>query len=98
MNEYYYSCQFLYVLLLDSNVWVTVIDLNCLELLIVELINRFISMYYHRFVYTLLNRNVHSVIDDITGLVARAGTTETALPAEEANQIPPGGLIEWTYI
>ena len=65
-----------------------------LLLLVVELVNRFISMYYYRSVYTLWNRRVHSVIDDITGPVARAGPAEAALPAEEANQIPPGGLIE----
>ena len=44
--------------------------------------------------YTLLNRRVYSVIDDITGTVA--GTTEAAPSVEEANQVPPGGLIEWT--
>ena len=53
-------------------------------------------MYYHRFVHTLLDRRAHSVIDDITGPVARAGNAETAPPAEKANQVPPGGLIEWT--
>ena len=94
MNEYYCSCQFLYVLLLDSNVWITVTDLNCLELLIVELINMFISMYYHKSVYTLLNRRVHSVIDDIISLLACASTAEATTPVEEANQIPPGWLIE----
>ena len=52
-------------------------------------------MYYHRFVYTLLNSRVHSAIDDITSPVARAGIAEAAPPEEEANQIPPGGLIEW---
>ena len=51
-------------------------------------------MHYHRLVHTLLNRRVHSVINDITGQVARTGNAETAPPAEEANQIPPGGLIE----
>ena len=51
-------------------------------------------MYYHRFVYTLLNRPVHSVIDDITGLVACAYTADAAPPVEEANQVPSGGLIE----
>ena len=55
-----------------------------------------ISMYYHRLVYTLLNRRIHSVIDDITGQVASAGNPDAAPPAEEANQVPPGGLIEWT--
>ena len=53
-------------------------------------------MYYHRLVYTLLNRLVHSVIDNIAGQVARAGNPKAVPPAEEANQIPPGGLIEWT--
>ena len=53
-------------------------------------------MYYPRFVYALLNRHIHSVIDDITGPVARVSIAEAALPAEEANQIPPGGLIEWS--
>ena len=48
--------------------------------------------------YTLLNRCVHNVIDDITGPVAHAGSTEAASPAKEANRIPPGGLIEWTLI
>ena len=52
-------------------------------------------MYYHIFVYTLLNRRVHSVIDGITSSVARAGIAEAVPPEEEANQIPPGGLIEW---
>ena len=51
---------------------------------------------YHRIVYTLLNRRVHSVIDDITGPVARAGSVEAEPLAEEANPIPPRGLIEWT--
>ena len=67
-----------------------------IEILFIELINRFISMYYHRLVYTLLNRHVHSVISDITGQVARADDPKAALPAEETNQVPPGGLIEWT--
>ena len=85
------------MLLLDSNVYGTVIGLNCLKSLIVELmINRFISMYCHRFVYTLLNRHVHSVIDGITGPVTRADSIEVTLPAQDANQIPSGGLIEWT--
>ena len=53
-------------------------------------------MYYHRSGYTLLNRRVHSVTDDITSPVARAGHAEAAPPAEEAYQIPPRGLIEWT--
>ena len=53
-------------------------------------------MYYHIFVYTLLNHRVHSVIDDITGPVARAGIAEAAPLAEEANQIPSRGLIEWS--
>ena len=56
--------------------------------------NGFINMYYHRDVYTLLNRLVHSVIDDIIGPVARAGSAEAAPPVEEANSILPGGLIE----
>ena len=47
-------------------------------------------MYYHRYVCTLLNYRVHTVIDDITGPVARAYTAEVAPLAEEANQIPPG--------
>ena len=51
-------------------------------------------MYYHRFVYTMSNCHVYSVIDDITGPVVSAGTAKAASPAEEANQIPPGGLIE----
>ena len=46
--------------------------------------------------YTLLNRCVHSVIDDITGQVARLDIAEAAPPAEEANQVPPGGLHEGT--
>ena len=53
-------------------------------------------MYYHRPMYTLLNRHVHSVINNITGQVARGGNPEAAPPAEEANQVPLGGLIEWT--
>ena len=48
-----------------------------------------LSICYHRFVYTLLNYRVHSVIDDITGKVARADNPEAAPPAEEANQVPP---------
>ena len=46
--------------------------------------------------YTLLNRRVHSVIDDVIGPVACAGPAEATPPAEKPNQIPPGGLIEWT--
>ena len=46
--------------------------------------------------YTFLNHLVYSVIDDITGPVAHAGTVEAAPPMEEANEIPLGGLIEWT--
>ena len=46
--------------------------------------------------YTLLNRRVHSVIDDITGQVTRPEDTEAAPPTEEAHQVPPGGLNEWT--
>ena len=53
-------------------------------------------MYYHRLTYTLLNHRVHIVIDDITGQVACAGNPEAAPPAEEANQVSPGGLIKWT--
>ena len=45
--------------------------------------------------HTLLNHHVHSVIDDITCPVAGTGTAEAMPPTEEANQIPPGGLIEW---
>ena len=72
--------------------------MNCLgllSLLIIALINRFINMYHHIIVYTLLNRPVHTVIDDITGPIARAGSAEVAPPAHDANQIPLGGLIEW---
>ena len=43
-----------------------------------------------------MNHCVHSVIDDIAGPVAHASPVEAALLAKEANQIPPGGLIEWT--
>ena len=68
----------------------------CYRLLLVGWINRFISMYYHGFVCTLLNRRVHHVIDDITGQVARTDNAEATPPVEEANQFPPGGLIEWT--
>ena len=50
---------------------------------------------YHRIVYTLLNRRVHSVIDDITGPVGRPGGSETAPPPEETDPVPPGGLNEW---
>ena len=46
--------------------------------------------------YTLLNRRVHSVIDDIIGQVARPDIAEAATPAEEANLVPLGGLNEWT--
>ena len=46
--------------------------------------------------YTLLNSRVHSVISDITGQVARTGDPEAAPPAEETNQVPQRGLIEWT--
>ena len=53
-------------------------------------------MCYHRAVYTLFNRRIYSVIDDITGLVACAGFAEVAPFVEEANQIPPRGLMEWT--
>ena len=53
-----------------------------------------ISMYYHRLAYILSNRRVHSVINDITCQVARAGNPEAAPPVEEANQVPPGELIE----
>ena len=55
-----------------------------------------ISMYCHRLVCTLLNRSVHSVIDDITCQVARVGDPESVPPEKEANQVPPEGLIEWT--
>ena len=51
-------------------------------------------MYYDRFVYTLLNRHVYSVIDDITGQVARPDNAEGIPLAEEANQVPPRGLNE----
>ena len=51
-------------------------------------------MYYHKSVCTLLNRRVHSVIDDITGQVARSSGFETAPPTEETNPVPPGGLNE----
>ena len=46
--------------------------------------------------YTLLNRRVHSVIDDITGQLARPDNAAAAPPAEEANPVPLGGLNEWT--
>ena len=46
--------------------------------------------------YTLLNRRVYGVIDDIIGQVARPDNTEAVPPTEEANQVPLGGLIEWT--
>ena len=46
-------------------------------------------------VYTLLNHRVHSVIDDITGQVARFSGSETAPPTEETNSVPLGGLNEW---
>ena len=42
--------------------------------------------------YTLLNRRVHSVIDDITGQVARPVDTDATPPAEETNQVPLGEL------
>ena len=45
--------------------------------------------------YTLLNRRVHSVTDDITGQVARSSGLETAPPTEETTPAPPGGLNEW---
>ena len=54
-----------------------------------------LNTWYHRIVYTLLNHRVHSVIDDITGQVARSSGTETAPPTEETNPVPPGGLNEW---
>ena len=53
-------------------------------------------MYYHRFFYTLLNRRVHGIIDDRKGPVGLTGVEEAQPSEEEANQIPPGGLIEWT--
>ena len=43
--------------------------------------------------YTLFNRCVHSIIDDVIGPVASAGTAEAALSAKEANQIPLRELI-----
>ena len=46
--------------------------------------------------YTLFNRCVHSVIDDITGQVARPDNIEAAPPAEEVHQGPPRELNEWT--
>ena len=46
--------------------------------------------------YILLNRRVHSVIDDIIGQVAHPDIAEAAPPAEEANPVPPGGLNEWS--
>ena len=55
-----------------------------------------LSMYYHRFFYTLLNRRVHGIIDDRKGPVGLTGVEEAQPSEEEANQIPPGGLIEWT--
>ncbi|XXG90244.1 hypothetical protein AAC387_Pa12g2058 [Persea americana] len=51
----------------------------------------------YKIVYTLLNRRVHSVIDDITGQLARFDNAEAAQLAKEANPVPPGGLNEWTY-
>ena len=51
-------------------------------------------MYYPRLVYTLLNRCVHNIIDDNIDPVARTGAVEATPLVEEANQIPPGGLIE----
>ena len=46
--------------------------------------------------YTLLNRRVHGITDDITGSATRAGPSETNQAAEEAHALPPGGLAEWT--
>ena len=82
-------------ILLELPVLVNVIDLNCLGFNY-RIDRQIISMYYHRLVCILLNRRVHSVIDDITGQVVRAGNPEAAPPAEETNQVPPGRLIEWT--
>ena len=48
-------------------------------------------MYYHRNMYTLLNRRVHNAIDGIAGLVAHAGLTEAAPPVENAHAISPRG-------
>ena len=71
------------------NAEVTVIDLNCLELIIDCRIDKHvycvISIYNHRYGFTLLNHRVHSAIDDIIGPIARAGLAEVAPPAEEAN-------------
>ena len=36
-----------------------------------------------------------SVIDGITGSIARAGPTAAPATAEETVAVPPGGLIEW---
>lgn len=47
-------------------------------------------MNYHKSGYILLNRCVHSVIDDNTGPVASADVAKAAPPAGEANQIPAG--------
>ena len=41
---------------------------------------------------TLLNRRVHSVLDDITGYVACPDDIVAALPVEEVHQVPPGEL------
>ena len=36
-----------------------------------------------------------SVIDGITGPIARAGPTAASAAAEETVAVSPGGLIEW---
>ena len=36
-----------------------------------------------------------SVIDGITGPIARAGPVAAPAAAEETVAVPPGGLIEW---
>ena len=36
-----------------------------------------------------------SVIDGITGLIARAGPAAASAAAKETVAVPPGGLIEW---
>ena len=36
-----------------------------------------------------------SVIDGITGLIARASPTAALAAAKETVAVPPGGLIEW---
>ena len=46
--------------------------------------------------YILLNRRVHSAINDIIGQIARPDDIEVAPPVEEAHQVPLGGLNEWT--